>query len=138
MRSDVDDGQVCQLYREGATIRALAERFSMSYTGIHYRLLRCHIPMRPQARRVAAGRDEAIIDDYRNGDSQVIIGKRYGTSQRNVSRVLAKHGEPTRGIGGRAAGANATSATRARTAWVYSAGVATSGVAGGGTTASAQ
>ena len=99
MRPNVDDGELCQLYREGATIRELAERFSMSSTGIHYRLHSCNMPMRPQARRVAAGRDEAIIDDYRNGDSQAVIGERYGTSQRNVSRVLAKYGEPTRPFG---------------------------------------
>jgi DNA invertase Pin-like site-specific DNA recombinase len=95
-RHEAQDTDLVRRYRAGATIHDIAAATGLSRSGVHYRLKRAGVEMRPPSKAKGYGRLDLpvreIVERYRAGESAEDIGRSLGIAGQTVRVRLAEAG----------------------------------------------
>lgn len=99
--SEEDRREMCQLYRKGSFINAIAKTFGCSTATVHKALLRNGVPTRAQGGAwvvpwLNKNKEKDICQSYLKGNSQRTVAKAFGCSSHTVMSVLKRNGVTAR------------------------------------------
>lgn len=98
------DQRIGALYVDGYSLREIARELDITFGEVRRAIIRQGVKLRKRGNApylFTPSQRRAMVHLYRDGYSGVYIARKYGTSDRNVYRILDKAGVPRRNQGHR-------------------------------------